>query len=116
MVRNLPVSSCPCVPALSDWSVYAGGSSAPRDKNSYKVRCERGSRWADIMIDPISSRRGRYLGYELRVAGSFPGRTGLWSLVSPAGEEVNLVARAYFGRASTAAVVARRYAKKHGLC
>ena len=124
MAKTLPVSSCPCVPALADWSMSAGGTSVPDDKHGYSARCSpgragdwrSGDRWAQLMITPTSTLRGRFLGYALDVAGSWPGRKGLWSRVSPAGGEVSSVERAFFRNPASAAVVARRYAKKHGLC
>lgn len=54
---------------LSKWNMYAGGTGAARDKNSYDLYAANGRQYR---ISPHTTQYGRHAGYLLSV---FPGGT-----------------------------------------
>lgn len=72
------VSSKTSIPGIAGWNTYAGGTAAAAGKHAYDLYVPEGQ----YTIGPISSQRGRHLGYSLKFAatGQQPrgGHGGLW--------------------------------------
>jgi hypothetical protein len=66
------------IPSIGKWSMFAGGTSAAKGKHGYTFAVPQGTYY----VSPISSNRGRHIGYSLRFSatGGRPKGThgGLW--------------------------------------